>query len=265
MILVNNEKLNSLNSVSTNDLYILTDFDGTITKDNSDSSWASIFKNPKVTKEFIDECLKLYNHYHKFEIDESIPLKDKMIIMDEWYRKNVETLVNFKVTEEIINYAADNEKIMSFRDGAIEFLKEMYEKKVPIIVISAGVGNIIEQFLIRNNCNYSNIYICSNFLEYENGIIKGVKNSNLIHSLNKNEVFLPEDIKVKINDRKNILLIGNSVSDISMADNKKKVYKLGFLDENIDERINSFKENYDIVCTNNTSYDEIRNKINVLR
>ena len=50
MIIVNSEKLNQLNSISTNDLYILTDFDGTITKDNSDSSWASIFKNPKVSK-----------------------------------------------------------------------------------------------------------------------------------------------------------------------------------------------------------------------
>ena len=63
MILVNNEKLNNLNSISVNDLYILTDFDGTITKDNSDSSWASIFKNPKVTKEFIDECIRIFSHY----------------------------------------------------------------------------------------------------------------------------------------------------------------------------------------------------------
>ncbi len=87
MILADNKKLDSLNSVSVNDLYILTDFDGTITKDNSDSSWASIFKNPKVTKEFIDECLKLFNYYHKFEIDESISLEEKMSIMNEWYKK----------------------------------------------------------------------------------------------------------------------------------------------------------------------------------
>lgn len=87
MILVNNEKLNNLNSISVNDLYILTDFDGTITKDNSDSSWASIFKNPKVTKEFIDECIRIFSHYHKFEIDESLSIEEKMPIMSEWYRK----------------------------------------------------------------------------------------------------------------------------------------------------------------------------------
>lgn len=42
------------------------------------------------------------------------------------------------------------------------------------------------------------------------------------------------------------------------------IYKLGFLDEKIDERLQSFKENYDIVCTDNTTYDEIRVKIKIL-
>ena len=144
MIIVNSEKLNQLNSISTNDLYILTDFDGTITKDNSDSSWASIFKNPKVSKEFINECIKIFNYYHKFEIDESLSIAKKNSIMNEWYRKNIETLINFNITEEIINYASNNASIMDFRTGAVKFLETMNSKNIPIIVISAGVGNIIE-------------------------------------------------------------------------------------------------------------------------
>lgn len=264
MIIVNSEKLNQLNSISTNDLYILTDFDGTITKDNSDSSWSSIFKNPKVSKEFINECVKIFNHYHKFEIDDSLSIDKKISIMNEWYRKNIETLINFNITEEIINYASNNESIMNFRTGAIKFLEAMNNKNIPIIVISAGVGNIIEQFLIKNNCNYPNIYICSNFLEYENGIVKGVRDNNLIHPLNKNEVFLSDDIKNKILGRNNILLLGNSLLDINMARTNRNVYKLGFLDEKIEERLKPFKEHYDIVCTNNTGYDEIRDKVKIL-
>ncbi len=233
-------------------MYILTDFDGTITKDNSDSSWTSIFKNPRVTKEFIDECIKIFSHYHKFEINESLSLEEKMPIMSEWYRKNIETLINFGITEEIINYAANNEHIMAFRKGAINFLKDMHKRNIPIIVISAGVGNIIEQFLIKNNCNYPNIFICSNFLEYKNGSVIGVRDNNLIHPLNKNEVYLPSSIKSKVIGRNNILLLGNSILDINMAGTNKNVYKLGFLDEKIEERLDSFKENYDIVCTENT-------------
>ena len=48
-----NDRIKELFNLSANDLYILTDFDGTITKDSSDSSWASIFKNPNVTDEFV--------------------------------------------------------------------------------------------------------------------------------------------------------------------------------------------------------------------
>ena len=83
---------------------------------------------------------------------------------------------------------------MAFREGAKEFLKSMNDRNIPIIVISAGVGNIIQQFLINNDCNFPNIYICSNFLEYENGIIQGVRDNNLIHPLNKNEISLPANI-----------------------------------------------------------------------
>ena len=184
--------------------------------------------------------------------------------MAEWYRKNIETVVNFKITEEIINYAAINGNEKVFRKGAAEFLKVMHNKNVPIIIISAGVGNIIEQYLIKNNCNYPNIYICSNFFEYEKGIIKGVRDNVLIHPLNKNEVLLPEKIKTKIDSRKNVLVLDNSVLEISIADSRKNIYKLGFLDENVDERMDSFKDKYDIVCTDNTSYDEIRKKITIL-
>lgn len=255
------DKIKELRSISANDTYIVTDFDGTITKNSSDSSWASIFKNPNVTDEFIQECLRIFNHYHKYEIDESIPLEEKMLIMSEWYNKNIETLKRFGITEQIINYSANNESIMSFRDGAKEFLKEMNNKGIPIIVISAGVGNIIEQFLINNNCNFPNIYIGSNFLEYENGIITGVRDNNLIHPLNKNEMSLPSHIQEKIADKNSIILLGNSISDINMSNDKKKTYKIGFLDEKIEDRIGVFKENYDLVCTDNTSFYDLKKKV----
>ena len=63
MILIN-DRIKELFNLSANDLYILTDFDGTITKDSSDSSWASIFKNPNVTDEFVQECMKLTKAFH---------------------------------------------------------------------------------------------------------------------------------------------------------------------------------------------------------
>ena len=80
MMIINEDKLKQLNKTSIDDIYILTDFDGTITKSNSDSSWASIFKNPKVSKEFVDACIKIFNHYHKYEIDEIFLWKKKFLL-----------------------------------------------------------------------------------------------------------------------------------------------------------------------------------------
>jgi len=256
-LIISNGKFNELNNISNEEVYVITDFDGTITKNSNDSSWASIFKNPNVTEEFVQECIRIFNYYHKFEIDESIPLAEKISIMNEWYIRNIETLKRFGITEEIINYSANNESIISFREGAPEFLKKMNELNIPIIIISAGVGNIIQQFLINNNCNYPNIYICSNFLEYENGLIQSIRDNNLIHPLNKNEVSLTKHIQDRIVNRGNAILLGNAISDIKMASTRKKVYKIGFLDEEVEERIDTFKANYDIVCTNNTSYHEL--------
>ncbi len=85
--------------------------------------------------------------------------------------------------------------------------------------------------------------------------------------LNKNEIYLSKTISEKINNKNNLLLLGDSISDINMATNssKKTVFKIGFLDENIEKRLSSFKENYDFVCINPTSYNELREKIKVLK
>ena len=192
------EKHNDIfNDLDLTNIYIVTDFDGTLTVSTSDSSWASIFKNPNVTREFVQECIRIFNKYHPLEIDESIPLDQKLGIMSQWYKVNIETLINYGIDEEIINYSANNEKIMCFRKGAKHFLELLNKHGIPVIIISAGVGNIIEQFLIKNRCNFPNIFICSNFLEYQDGKIIGVKDGNLIHSLNKNEVSLPNEKKRK--------------------------------------------------------------------
>ena len=66
MIVIDKNKIKELSNISADDLYILTDFDGTITKNSSDSSWASIFKNPIVSKEFIEECIKVYHYKKKY-------------------------------------------------------------------------------------------------------------------------------------------------------------------------------------------------------
>ena len=263
MIVYNKEKMEALQNISYDDLYIITDFDGTITKDANSSTWASIFKNSNVSDEFKQECVKIYEYYHEYELNNSISIKEKTKIMEEWYKNNIKTLEKFSITKDIIQNSADTAKYLQFRDGAKEFLKEMYEKGVPVIIVSAGVGDIIRQALINENCNYDNIYIYSNFLKFENNKIVGTKDKMLIHPLNKHKIIISDDVRAITENKKNILLFGNNLNDIKIPYNKKNIFKIGFLDEYIEERIKDHKSIYDIVCTKGASYFDLNNILKI--
>jgi len=266
MITYNKEKLDIANNWEDNTIRVLTDFDRTITVGNSDSSWSVLSKSDLVPREYVSERQALYNYYRPFEIDEKLDYETKNKLMIEWWNKHISLFIKYRLQESVINDAARNLRVMSFRDGAKEFLESMKNRNIPVIIISAGIGNFIEQFLIKNDCNYDNIYIISNFIKFENGIAVGVC-ENVIHSLNKNEVSLPQNIKDLIKNRKNIILLGDSISDVRMANEKDResALKIGFLDENIDENKPYFENSFDVVCTNNTTYTELFNKVRVLK
>jgi len=266
MITYNKEKLEKANNWNDNSIRILTDFDRTITVGNSDSSWSVLSKSDLVPKEYVVERQELYNYYRPFEIDESLDYETKNKLMIEWWNKHIGLFIKYRLEERVINEAARNLRVMAFREGAKEFLESMRDRNIPIIIISAGIGNFIEQFLIKNDCNFDNIYIVSNFIKFKDGIAIGVC-ENVIHSLNKNEVSLPDNIKEIIKGRPNIILLGDSISDIKMAKeaDRESALKIGFLEEKIEENKPYFENSFDVVCTDNTTYIELFDKVKILR
>lgn len=266
MIKCQNDIINRINEWNDNSIHILTDFDRTITVGNSDSSWSILSKSNLVPKEYVAERQELFSYYRPFEIDESLDYETKNRLMSEWWNNHIGLFIKYQLSESVINEAARNLRVMAFRDGAKEFLESMKKRNIPVIIISAGIGNFIEQFLIKNECNFDNIYIVSNFIKFENGIAVGVCD-NVIHSLNKNEVSLPNNIKEIIQNRPNIILLGDSISDIKMAkeEDRKNALKIGFLEEKVDENMKYFEEQFDIVCTGNTDYNELFDSVHILR
>lgn len=266
MIIVKENTLERIKEWSDDSIYVLTDFDRTITAGNSDTSWGILSKSDMVPKEYVNERQELYNYYRPYEIDETLDYETKNRLMSEWWNKHIGLLIKYQMSEEVINEAARNLRVMSFRDGAKEFLENMRDRNIPIIIISAGIGNFIKQFLINNNCDFDNIFIVSNFINFKNGIAVGF-NDAVIYPMNKNEVFLPDNIKELIKNRPNAILLGDSISDIRMAKEvaRANALKIGFLEEKIEENIPYYREAFDVVCTNNTSYGELVSKIKILK
>ncbi len=258
--------LNNISNWTDDTIHVLTDFDRTITVGNSDSSWSILSKSNLVPKKYVLERQELFNYYRPIEIDETLDYETKNRLMTEWWNKHINLFIKYKLSETVINEAAKNLRAMSFREGAKEFLENMKSRNIPIIIISAGIGNFIEQFLIKNDCNFDNIHIISNFIKFENRIAIGIS-ENVIHSLNKNEVSIPDEIREMIKYRKNIILLGDSISDIKMVSkqNRACALKIGFLEEKATENMKYFEEHFDVVCTDNTSYIELFDKIPLLK
>lgn len=246
-------------------IHVVTDFDRTLTIGESESSWGILSTGNFVSPEYIEDRNRLYKKYRPIEIDETMDWEKKNKYMIEWWNKHISLFIKYKLKEEVIKNAIKDVKIMRFRDGAIEMLKSFYKRNIPVIIISAGIGNFIELFLKLHGCYFDNIFIMANFIKFEEGIAVGIEDM-VIHSLNKNEVSLPDKIQDKLKNRNNIILMGDNSSDINMIseEKRKEALKIGFLEENVLENKSLYEKIYDVVCMDKTNFKELNKVIPLL-
>lgn len=256
-MIIKKEIQNLLPIKDLNNVYIVADFDRTLTDESSQSSWAVMCNSNLVPKSYSEDRQKLYSIYRPIEIDETIDLDFKMNAMKDWYEKHISLFVKYKMTEEIFEQIASNSNIMAFRPGVKEFIEFLHKNQIPLIIISAGVGNFIKSFLRHNDCYYDNIYVCSNTVIFKAGVAHGVDES-VIHSLNKNEVSLPSHILEKLKTRSQVILLGDQVSDLKMVDKTShpSVITIGLFSSEYD--INNLINNFDIVCEQNDDYNDLK-------
>lgn len=202
MIKIDKEKIEKLNS---NNFYILADFDNTITSKESKSSMGVINNSEVFDINFRNEHNELCIKYK----EKAIHSKDYSVKNEMWnktLRGFFELFKKYNLTEDLLKEIVNNSNIR-FREGFENLFKFLYEKNIPVIIVSAGVKNCIEMFLQKYNAFYDNIEIISNQIEFDdNGHIKKFPEF-IINPANKNKVVFSEDIKLKIRGRENIVLL----------------------------------------------------------
>lgn len=260
MIYINNKaKLDKIKLTKDN-FYVVADFDKTITEGFSVSTWGVMAHARNVAPDYTQRRTALYNHYRPIEIDSTISDEEKSKEMSDWWNAHIALFYEYELKEGMIEEAVERGNL-KYREGAKEFLKRMYDLNIPVIIVSAGIGNVITKFLKDNGDFYSNIKIISNFIEFENGKIKKLS-SEPIHALNKNIVKLDEESKKQIENKDYILLLGDGLADLKMVSNEdiKRAITVGFLDEKVEENLEYFNKEFDIVITDNGSFQEL-NKV----
>lgn len=236
--------------VKPKETYVLTDFDRTLTTADSTITWGVIEESPLVNPKFSAEAYDLYLHYRQIETDPTIDFHTKSHHMQEWHSQGIGLFNKYVINEKLINRVLKENNSLKLRNDSTYFLKRMRQLDIPVIIVSAGIGTVIEYTLKKQGCLYDNITILSNFLTFEDGIVTGFKPPE-IHALNKGTV----DYESIVNDRRKGILFGDQVEDTKLA-RDNDVTKVGFYDAN-SHSFDTFKKDFDLILTDETSFNNV--------
>jgi 5'-nucleotidase len=242
---------------------IVTDFDRTLTQafvaGQSTSLISTMVREKLFDDDYIEKAKKSYAIYRPIEVDELLPLEYRTQKMQEWWDYVMAVLIDKKLSKAKLRLAMEKTQ-QRFRPGVAEFLTKLNSHQVPVIILSAGgLGKeSIEYFLEKNNLYLPNIFVfCNEFIWDDQGVATDYKRP-LIHVLNKDfQRVKNSPIFEKINQRRNVIALGDGIGDLDMVKNCDYVnlLKVGFLNEEIEKLRSAFNQAFDVVIENDGSFE----------
>ena len=246
-------------------LHVISDFDRTLThvflQDGSEvSSILSILRDENhLTPDYSDKARSLFKKYHQSEIDHTISMDEKKKAMEEWWTKHSELLIESGLNKSDLLKVAKSKRIR-FREKTLESMILLNNNNVPFVILSAsGLGDIsIIDTLNANKMHFLNVDVISNkYIWDDRGYaIDYVKPH--IHTFNKNETVIKESsFYPKIINRKNVILLGDSLGDVKMVEGFEydNLLKIGFLNFHVEKDLEEYKKHYDVIITNDSSME----------
>ncbi|MBI4117554.1 MAG: haloacid dehalogenase-like hydrolase [Parcubacteria group bacterium] len=262
-----------MKSAGLDHFYVLTDFDRTLTYGAVDGvktpSIISMLRDGNhLTPDYARKAHELFEKYHPFEANLPIPFEERKSAMKEWWQKHNELLIASGLRKVDLLDIVKNGKL-KFREGVSDFLDRLHEKNIPLIIISAsGCGDAIAMMFEKIGKRYANIYFITNRFVWDQAGIAVRTRGEIIHSFNKDEAVIENvpEIKKIIEDRKNVLLLGDSVSDLAMLKGRSHntILKIGFLNTHYDEDKTEYERNFDVLLEGDGDFDfvnELMSKI----
>lgn len=244
-------------------LQLITDFDMTLSRFSHNGkrcpSCHNVIDNCKYVS---DECRKklyeLKEKYYAIEIDPELTNKEKYPFMVEWYTKSHTLLIEQRLNRNKLEEVVKNSDIM-LKEGYETFFDKLNEHTIPVFIFSAGLGDVLEEAIRQSGVYYPNVKVVSNFMDFdENGVIKGFK-GELIHVYNKHDGALRRtEYFSHLKENSNIVLLGDSLGDLSMADgvpNVENILKIGYLNDKVEELLEKYMDSYDIVLVKDETLD----------
>ncbi|MCX6744611.1 MAG: hypothetical protein NTX82_03750 [Candidatus Parcubacteria bacterium] len=272
VIISNPEKLDGLikkfKEQGRNKIHILADFDRTFTSafvngEKIPSAISILRKENILDEEYTNRAEELFSIYHVYEVDPKMPVFEKKKKMAEWWNLHNQELLKHGLQQKHLDIVAQSPK-MKLRQGLAEFLSLLNNRQIPVVIMSAsGLGDyVIHKILERENIDFPNINVISNSPDFDkDGNLIGFKKP-FIHVLNKTETEIKDfPAYDKVKNRKNVILLGDNIEDIGMVEgfDYDNIIKIGFLNDNVEKNLEDYKQNFDIVLTNDTDMGYVNN------
>jgi len=145
------------------------------------------------------------------------------------------------------------------RTGVQELFQIAHSNNIPLVIVSAGHGNVIEEVIGQciKKANgelgtpWNNVFVLSNSMVWSReGRHVGFSDPHL-HMFNKDLRSAPQKLRELIEGRHVGILCGDTIGDLTMATghSTSTLLKVGFLNDRVDE-------NYQQYCRE-TAYDRV--------
>ena len=247
------QKITQFTGDGHNKLHIVADFDRTLTKAVGThvgaTTWGLISQFlPPEGKEIQK---KLYEKYRTLEFEGLMTPEDALC----WWESSLQNYVHSRVSFDEIKNAI--QATLKPRKGVQELFDIAQQHDIPIIIVSAGIKNIIEYWCDIYDFKPTLVLSTELRLSHDNHII-GWKKENLIHVLNKNKQSMQFTAPVR-EKRPNIILVGDSLDDSSMVSGDTQVLRILIDDLGDDEKqlrnetyVGKVKDRFDIHLISDT-------------
>jgi len=262
------EKIRKLIQDGPDNLQVIVDFDYTLTRAHKNGvgvecSWGVLENYKELPSSYHAKVTAAKEKYYPIELDMSISKEEKVPFMIEWYKEANRCLAESGVQQSWIPKMVEQSNC-EFRDDTDKMLGMLDVAKIPVLVLSAGVGDLIREIMMYFKVLFNNTSVVSNFLQFDkDGKIIGLSTNDedMIHMYNKADVISRHVSKNSDNDsnnsqRKNVILMGDSLGDLDMAAGVKDpecVLTIGFLNKNIDASLPKYQNSFDLVLVDDQS------------
>jgi len=213
-----------LRDTTLDNLLVVTDFDATLTMGKSVQCHDLVGFCPLLAEGFRNEFAPLLDWQSNTAIDGV-----------EWWDKAHELMVKYGQPPRHLIPRMVRESDMVARPGALKLLERFAALDVPVLIVSAGVSDVIEEFLRQHSAWTENVTICSNRLNYAaDSAPQSVSPDPPITSFTKATAYRASSAFFKQHaDRSSILMMGDSCSDIDPGQNipSRHLISVGFLND----------------------------------